>query len=576
MNSAHTESMNELSEKLSGNVSIPKWTMWIFLFVYLCLSVVVKITSMSQKMIVISGSVTQVSSITGIFASIQSAIVIFMTIFYKKKGFIISLVLVFLGFISLLITVIRFHVFSGLSGFFSSLVTLVTVTFLFIYNNRIEKYQKDISAQAVTDLLTGLPNRRAGVNLVNALAGKKEDFAVAIIDIRNFKNINDTLGHTAGNRVLVDIALRMRTIAESRATGTQDFVSRYGGDEFAVIIKGYHGKNELFNTVKTYCDAVSERIELGDFEYYASGRCGYAEFPNDSDNPELLFAHADSALFASKHSADSQILKYTPEMSVSSEQTLEMERKIRKALEDDRIFFNLQPQYDIDHNLCGFEALARMKDADGSIVSPGAFIPVAEKVGIIDQVDGRVFRRSAEFFGAVIRETGCRNVTLSVNVSGLHLLKKNFIGEVRDIVTEYNIPADQLEIEITESVMVDSEKALNRINEIKALGIKIAIDDFGTGYSSLSYLNSFPADVLKVDKSFIDSMNTSDSAKQYVSAIISIGHIMNFAVISEGVEQNDQLATLKAIGCDMIQGFIWGRPLSPDDAEKLVRQSVSA
>jgi EAL domain-containing protein (putative c-di-GMP-specific phosphodiesterase class I) len=215
-----------------------------------------------------------------------------------------------------------------------------------------------------------------------------------------------------------------------------------------------------------------------------------------------------------------------------------------------------------------------MKESDGTVISPGEFIPVAEKVGLIDKVDLSVFRNSAMFFGELIKKTGT-DITLSVNVSVRHLMKNDFLDEVREILDTCGIPAGQIEIEITESVMIDSaEKALQCINGIKEMGIKIAIDDFGTGYSSLSYLNKFPANLLKIDKSFIDKMNTNDSSKQYVAAIISIGHIMNFKVISEGVEEDDQLDTLRDIGCDFIQGFIWGRPMAPEAAEELVVNSV--
>ena len=217
-----------------------------------------------------------------------------------------------------------------------------------------------------------------------------------------------------------------------------------------------------------------------------------------------------------------------------------------------------------------------MKDSDGKFVSPGEFIPVAEKVGLIDRIDACVFRKSAEFIGKIIKETGA-DITLSVNVSVRHLMKNDFIEELKSIIAASGVTPDHLEIEITESIMIDSaEKALNCINDIKNLGIKIAIDDFGTGYSSLNYLNTFPADLLKVDKSFIDKMNSSDSSKKYVAAIISIGHIMNFEVISEGVEEPEQLETLKSIGCDFVQGYIWGKPLPPEDARELIMNSYPA
>ncbi len=224
----------------------------------------------------------------------------------------------------------------------------------------------------------------------------------------------------------------------------------------------------------------------------------------------------------------------------------------------------------MDHLLRGFEALARMNDEKGNTFRPEEFIPVAEKTGLIDRVDGTVAEKSAMFFGELLRRTGSR-LTLSLNVSVRHMMKSNFTDEIRQLIKDSGIPADQLEIEITESIMIDSvDKALYCIDELKAMGVHIAIDDFGTGYSSLSYLNRFPADLLMIDKSFIDAMNTRDSSRQYVAAIISMGHIMGFDVISEGVEKPEQLETLKEIGCDYVQGFIWGNPLSTEEVERLI------
>ena len=216
-----------------------------------------------------------------------------------------------------------------------------------------------------------------------------------------------------------------------------------------------------------------------------------------------------------------------------------------------------------------------MKDADGTPISPGEFIPVAEKVGLVDKVDGTVFRKAAMFIGDLIRKTGA-DIILSVNVSVRHLMKNDFLDEVREILESSGLPYDRLEIEITESIMIDSaEKARSCIEELHKMGIRIAIDDFGTGYSSLSYLYTFPANLLKIDKAFIDRINAGDSSEQYVAAIISIGHIMGFEVISEGVEEEQQLASLRANGCDFIQGYIWGRPLPPEEAEKLVMDAQS-
>ena len=224
----------------------------------------------------------------------------------------------------------------------------------------------------------------------------------------------------------------------------------------------------------------------------------------------------------------------------------------------------------MDHRLRGFEALARMKDDNGNYISPSDFIPVAEKTGLVDRIDMRVFEMAVQFIRDVINETGA-DITMSVNVSVRHLMKNNFIDDIKRILRKHNVSPSIIEIEITESIMIDSaEKALQRIDELKQLGLKVAIDDFGTGYSSLSYLNSFPTDMLKIDKSFIDNMSLNESSKQYVAMIISIGHTLDLKVISEGVESDDQVKILKSIGCDYIQGYVWGKPMLPEDASKLV------
>jgi EAL domain-containing protein (putative c-di-GMP-specific phosphodiesterase class I) len=192
---------------------------------------------------------------------------------------------------------------------------------------------------------------------------------------------------------------------------------------------------------------------------------------------------------------------------LNSENALEIERKIRAALTNDKIFCHLQPQYDMDHRLRGFEALARMKDDNGSYISPMDFIPVAEKTGLVDRIDMRVFDLAVQFLDNVINETGA-DITLSANVSVRHLMKNNFTEDLKKVLDKYSVSPERIEIEITESIMIDSaEKALQRIDELKQLGMKVAIDDFGTGYSSLSYLNNFHTDMLKIDKSFIDNMS---------------------------------------------------------------------
>ncbi|MBR3548472.1 MAG: EAL domain-containing protein, partial [Treponema sp.] len=315
-------------------------------------------------------------------------------------------------------------------------------------------------------------------------------------------------------------------------------------------------------------EALSGTID--DCDYFLTACFGYAEFPSDADKGTNLLSCAGAAMHRlKKQNGSNGILHFLPDM-LKIEQTLETERKIRGALDNGGIYLNLQPQYSMDHTLRGFEALARMKDSDGSPVSPAEFIPVAEKTGLIDRVDISVFRQVADFLSSVLAKKKS-DIIISFNISVRHLMKNNFVEEIKEILKTSGVPARNLELEITESVMIDSvDQALKRLKEIKDMGIKIAIDDFGTGYSSLSYLNKLPADLLKIDKAFIDPINSSEAAKQYVATIVNIGHVMNLEVISEGVESNEQLETLASIGCDFIQGYLWGRPVPLEEAAKMV------
>ena len=568
--SARSGRLEKTLDRISFTTVAPRSGIVLILLLYIIASVVTNMMATSGKMLQIGESSIPVASLTGAFSSLTNISVILLAVFYKKTGFIISMVLLALQFPLLLFLMIKQHSFSSIPGLFTNFFTIVSITLIRRNSRRAESFQTRLRDQAVTDRLTGLPNRFACSELLNLLIQRREQFTVVSIDLNNFKSINDTMGFNAGNTALKEIAERWKKIADSGISGTHDFIARLSGDEFGLILRGYRSEEETLKTIRLYESVLGSRLTIDNCDLYISGSFGYAEYPKDADNIDNLFSYADAAMTEVKRvNSSNRILRFSSSL-LRTEHTLEIERKLRTALEQDQIYFQLQPQYDLSHKLRGFESLARMRDADGSNVSPGEFIPVAEKVGLIDQVDSAVFRKSATFFGELLRKTGA-DITLSINTSVRHLMKNDYLDELQEIMQTTGIPAEQLEVEITESIMIDSaEKALQCIEGIKKLGVKIAIDDFGTGYSSLSYLHNFPANLLKIDKSFIDKMNTSDSSKQYVAAIISIGHIMGFDVISEGVEEESQLDTLREIGCDFIQGYIWGRPLPADEAEKLV------
>lgn len=569
------EVIDQTLYNLTARKKVPVIFYFILLALYGLASYFVRKTAGNQDILFIINNPIPKASVTGVFSALTNICLFMLVVLYGLPGFITSLLILIYELITLSIIIFINHKFFNISGLFSDLFGLITICFLQINNRLIEKYQKKLSDEAVTDSLTGLPNRLACTELVKNLVKSGEKFALTMIDLNNFKNINDTMGHNAGNEVLKEIATRWKFAADSGLSGTKDFITRQGGDEFTLIIRDFKSDDDILRTIHYYESVLEQKIILKNHDFFATASFGYAEYPLDSDDSDVLFSYADMAMYNIKRANSSaHILRFSPVLLENGEHAVEMERKIRTALDEDKFFFNLQPQFDMDHKLRGFEALARMIDSDGNDIAPGEFVPIAETVGLIDKIDSRVFDEATKFIGRLIKQTGFDGI-LSVNVSVRHLIKEDFLEEVKSVLKKNGFPPTQLEVEITESIMIDTESsAVQTIKELKKMGIRIAIDDFGTGYSSLSYLTRIPADLLKVDKSFIDTMNSNDSSKQYVASIISIGHIMNFDVISEGVEESDQIDTLRDIGCDMIQGFIWGHPMTPEEAEKLVHQMM--
>lgn len=570
VSSGKKSNIEKTLKALTTEREAPKFTIVFFVLLYIISSAIVMLVARTPGTISIAGNLVPISTFTGVFSSLANICIIFMTVYYKKFGYITSIIILAIQLPIMLAGIIGRGNLTSIPGLFTNLLTLTASTIIFLNSIKIDKYQKKMRDQAITDRLTKLPNRYAGSELIEQLVKQGKKFAVVSIDLNNFKSINETMGQNIGNEVLIEVASRWKAIADTGISGTLDFITRQGGDEFSLIIRGYYSADELLKTVKYYESALENKITADECDFYITASFGYAEYPTDAEKGDMLFSCATAAMNEVKRINSSDHILHFSSGLLKVEHTMEIESKIREALENDSVFFHLQPQYDMSHKLRGFEALARMKDPDGSLISPGEFIPVAEKVGLIDKVDSAVFRKSAAFFGRLIKEYDA-DITLSVNVSVRHLMKNGFLNEIREIIENSGVPVGQLEIEITESVMIDSaDKALTCINELKKMGLKIAIDDFGTGYSSLSYLHSFPADLLKIDKSFIDKLSSGGSSEQYVASIISIGHIMGFDVISEGVEDPGQLDTLRDIGCDYIQGFIWGRPLPEEEAEKIV------
>ena len=561
-------------DSLDASRRAPRSFLVLMLLIHAVTSVTIPQISRAQTVVTLWGMQIPVAAFAGVISSLGNICLIMLAVFCGTLGFFAAFIVLLAQFPMLAVNILRSHAYNSIPGIFSNILTLIAIVIIYVNIRQTEKYQDRIRNQAVTDSLTGIPNRFACSELLVSLVEQGKKFVAVSIDLNNFKSINDSMGFGTGNEALKVIASRWKAIADGGLSGTLDFIARLSGDEFALVIRDYDSEEEVLNTIRQYMNVLCEKLTIDNCDFYVSASFGYAEYPTDSNKMDNLISYADAAMLEAKRSGNSDlIVRFTRDL-LKEEHTLEIEKKIHAALENDGIFFQLQPQYDMNQKLRGFEALARMRDEEGKLISPGEFIPVAEKVGLIDKIDVTVFRKAAAFFGKLLRKTNA-DITLSVNVSVRHLMKNDFLQETREVLELNGIPTKNLEVEITESVMIDSaERALQCINSLKEMGVQIAIDDFGTGYSSLSYLNSFPADLLKIDKSFVDKMNDSDSMRQYVAAIISMGHIMGFDVISEGVEQQQQMETLQSIHCDFIQGFLWGRPLSAEDAEKVAMDNA--
>ncbi len=558
-------------QNLSGSLLMPKSLFVFFIILYLVSTRIVIYVSSSSGTINIMNNPVPLSVFAGVFSSLANIFVIFLSGAFGKLGYITSLVLLSLNFIGYYQNLFIRRNFASLPGVVGNLLTITAISIIYFYGAKISVYQRKLYDQALIDILTGLPNRFAVSEYLSDVIKKKEKCAVVLINLDNFKDFNEAMGFDIGNRALKEIARRWDNVSEQGRSGTKDFIGRTSGDEFILIIRNFKSENNIYDTIKKYSDALNEKMLIDGYDCFITASFGYSLFPEDSDDRDSMISYAEVALREIKQNPnESHILRFDVGM-LKGDRVIKLESTIRSALSNNRIYYSLQPQYDFEHKLRGFEALARMRDEDNRAVSPNEFIPVAESTGLVDTIDLIVFKSAAMFMGEQIKKYDA-DIILGVNISVRHLMKTNFLEEVKEILQSSQLPPKNLEIEITESIIIDSfENALVTLSELKKMGIRIAIDDFGTGYSSLSYLNNIPANLLKIDKSFIDRMNESESSKQYVEAIISMGHILGLEVISEGVEEKEQLETLLKIGCDYVQGFLWGRPISPKDAEEIIK-----
>lgn len=417
--------------------------------------------------------------------------------------------------------------------------------------------------QALHDSLTGLPNRTLFHDrLAQALAqGKRhgDHLAVLFLDLDQFKVVNDTLGHAAGDRLLIEIAGRLqRSVRES------DTVARVGGDEFTFLLPGIDRAEDAARTAQKILEAISRPLEIDGHLLYVTTSIGISLYPADGEEAEALLSSADIAMYRAKDLGRNGFQLSTPAMNAKSVARLSLERDLRMAIERGELSLVYQPQAGVvSGKTVGFEALLRWNHPQRGVVLPGEFIAIAEETRLILPLGDWVLRTACEQARRWQAGGGPR-LRVAVNLSALQFRQRSLASTVQSTLSETGIDPDSLEIEITESAaMLNAEQTIDVLSELREMGVRISIDDFGTGHASLSYLKQFPIDALKIDRSFVADMEASREGLAIITAITGLAHGLGLGVIAEGVESDSQLRLLAACGCDEYQGFLLSKPLAP-------------
>jgi diguanylate cyclase (GGDEF)-like protein len=431
--------------------------------------------------------------------------------------------------------------------------------------------EKRIRHLAYNDSLTGLPNRSLFIDQlghrIEHARQAGESVALLFLDLDRFKNVNDTLGHDVGDRLLVAVAQRLR-----RSVRNADCVARLGGDEFTVVLTDVVGPNAAVAAAQNICRALGTPFQIDGNDIFVTASVGISLYPHDGADVGTLLKHADTAMYrAKKNHSGFQFFEASMEQSISDH--VQLENDLRRALDRKEFDVYYQPQARVsDGRLVGMEALVRWKHPVRGMVSPADFIPLAEETGLITRLGEWVLRTACAQLQKWI-EDGLPPIRVAVNLSVKQLLQKDFTTTVEQALADTGLPPDLLELEITESTLMENaQDTLQALHRLRGLGLRLSIDDFGTGYSSLSYLKRFPVDIIKIDRSFVRDVSHDADDASIVTGIIALAHSLRLEVVAEGVETEAQLQFLRKQSCDILQGYLLSQPVP---AEQFVRYAMS-
>ena len=430
--------------------------------------------------------------------------------------------------------------------------------------------EQRIEYLAYHDALTGLPNRLLVQDRFEQAMAQAEraqhKVALVYLDLDNFKAINDSLGHAAGDELLKEVAQRLR-----RCVRDSDTISRQGGDEFLLVLRDLPDTEIVSTIVIKLIERLQAPIQLGEQELSTSASVGVAIGPDDGRDFETLRKKADMAMYRSKESGRNTYHFFDPTMDTEASEHLQLRNGLRRALERNEFILYFQPQYELlDGRLVGVEALLRWQHPERGLVAPGHFIGVAEESGLIVPLGAWVLREACRQ-AMDWRKAGLPPVTMSVNLSAIQFRRGDIEQSVLAALAESGLPPAQLELELTESMLIQNvESVVVAVRQLKQHGVQLSIDDFGTGYSSLSYLKRFDIDRLKIDQSFVRDLTSDPDDAAIVRAIIQMAQSLNLQTIAEGVETAEMAQQLRAYGCDQAQGYHYARPMPADQLAQLL------
>ncbi|MGZ8409072.1 MAG: putative bifunctional diguanylate cyclase/phosphodiesterase [Hyphomicrobium sp.] len=434
--------------------------------------------------------------------------------------------------------------------------------------------ERRIRFLAQHDPLTSLPNRTLLTDrLQQALATARRTrrgLALLCVDLGDFKSVNDTLGHAAGDALLCETARRMR-----EAVREMDTVARLGGDEFAVVQVESRGWEDAKALAQKLIANLSQPIEVAGEQIHCGASIGISFYPIDSAEADELIRNADLALYRAKAAGRNTFCCFLPEMNEEVRKRRAIEDHLRDALDRNLLTLHYQPQVDLSTGrMVGAEALLRWQHQERGLITPGSFMHIAERSGMILKIDRWVLREACSQ-AKTWREAGLLTERIAINLSAVQLARADLIKDLISVLEETGLPANQLAIEITESVLLtDTEAVPQTLAAVHDMGVELAVDDFGTGYSSLTYLRRFPVQKVKIDRSFVRNICTNLSDASIVRAIISLGHSLGLQVVAEGVEAKEQFDYLRNAGCDLAQGYYIAMPMSGPDFEVFLRYTV--